>query len=103
MRSVDLALYADVLASRVADATARLERANGRLRRAVIDVEARKELPAAVLERLERLGALDLAGPAAVRAEVMELAADVHALEQLQAFVERELFAAREEDCVVRD
>ena len=56
MRSVDLAVYADLLASRTADAAARLERARARIRQAAIESEARAALPSRTVGRLESLG-----------------------------------------------
>jgi hypothetical protein len=103
MRSVDLAIYADLLASRAADTAARLERTRARIRQAAIEDEARSALPPETVGRLERLGALAATDVAAARQEAGELAADLHALEQLQTWVEHTLFMAREEGYVMRD
>ena len=96
MRAVDLALYADELAARAATLAAQLERARGRLRRAAIEREARRTLDEGLVERLEALGFLSCPDPKAARAEVTELAAALRALEDLQAWVERRLYAERE-------
>jgi hypothetical protein len=96
MRAVDLALYADELAARAATLAAQLERARGRLRRAAIEREARRTLDEGLIERLEALGFLSCPDPKAARAEVTELAAALRALEDLQAWVERRLYAERE-------
>lgn len=96
MRAVDLALYADELAARAATLAAQLERARGRLRRAAIEREARRMLDDGLVERLEGLGFLTCVDTKAARAEVTELASAVSAVEQLQAWVERRLYAERE-------
>jgi hypothetical protein len=96
LRAVDLALYADELAARAATLAAQLERARGRLRRAAIEREARRTLDEALVERLEALGFLSCPDAKAARAEVTELASAVRALEELQAWVERRLYAERE-------
>ena len=96
MRAVDLALYADELAARAATLAAQLERARGRLRRAAIEREARRTLDEVLVERLETLGFLSCPDTKAARAEVTELASAVRALEELQAWVERRLYAERE-------
>ena len=96
MRAVDLALYADELAARSATLAAQLERARGRLRQAAIEREARRALDEGLVERLESLGFLRGADTKVARAEVVELASAVAAVEELQAWVERRLYAARE-------
>ena len=96
MRAVDLALYADELAARAATLAAQLERARGRLRRAAIEREARRTLDEALVERLEVLGFLSCPDTKAARAEVAGLAAAFRAVEELQAWVERRLYAERE-------
>ena len=96
MRAVDLALYADELAARSATLAAQLERARGRLRQAAIEREARRALDDGLVERLELLGFLRGADTKNARAEVVELASAVTAVEGLQAWVERRLYAARE-------
>ena len=97
MRSVDLALYADTLAARASILAAELERARARLSQSAIDQEARSVLVGTVVERLECLGVLGHADPVCQRAEIEELVAALEALEELQAWVERKLVAAREE------
>jgi hypothetical protein len=96
MRAVDLALYADELAARASTLAAQLERARARLRQAAIEREARRALDDAVVARLETLGFLHGADTKAARADVVELAAAVAVVEELQAWVERRLYAARE-------
>ena len=96
MRAVDLALYADELAARAATLAAQLERAHGRLRRAAIEREARRTLEEGLVVRLVALGFLGDCDTKAARAEVAELASAVRAVEELQAWVERRLYAERE-------
>jgi hypothetical protein len=96
MRAVDLALYADELAARASTLAAQLERARGRLHQAAIEREARRALDDGLVARLEGLGFLRAGDTKAARAEVGELAAAVAAVEELQAWVERRLYAARE-------
>ena len=97
MRAVDLAVYADSLAARVGTLAARLERARDELRQASIEREARRALDAETVERLERLGLVRVPELRGRREEIAALAADLAAVEQLQAWVEGKLFAAREE------
>ncbi len=97
VRTVDLAIYADVLAARSSTLAAQLERARDALRQAAIEREVRRALDAATVERLERIGAVSALDLGAQRAEVSRLADDVRALEALQAWVEARLFEAREE------
>jgi hypothetical protein len=97
MRSVDLALYADELASRAATLAAELERARCRLRREAIEREARRALDEGSVARLDAVGAFHYAEPSAVRTEIRELSASLAALEELQAWVEERLAAAQEE------
>jgi hypothetical protein len=96
MRAVDLALYADELAARASTLAAQLEHARGRLCQAAIEREARRALDDGLVARLEALGFLRAGDTKAARAEVGELAAAVAAVEELQAWVERRLYAARE-------
>src|SRR5918911_5653338 len=97
MRSVDLALYADELASRAATLAAELERARCRLRRDAIEREARRALDEGSVACLDALGVLHRGDSSALRAEMRELAASLTALEELQAWVEARLAAAQEE------
>jgi hypothetical protein len=97
MRSVDLALYADMLAGRASTLAAEVERARARLRQGAIEREALHALHPGTAERLERLGLLKGSDPAGERERIAELAAGLAALEELQAWVEERLFAAREE------
>ena len=98
VRSVDLAVYADTLAARASALAARLERARARVRQAAIEREARHELGEETVARLESAGVLTRAGAGDERAEMATLAAELRALEELQAWVERRLFEARAED-----
>jgi hypothetical protein len=96
VRSVDLAVYADALAAEAAALAARLERARRRLRQAAIEREARAALPPETIERLEALRLLEgEIGPPEVE-EIADVQASLTALEALQAWVERELYVARE-------
>ena len=91
MRSVDLALYADSLASEAAAVAARIERARARLRESAIEREARRALGRSTLERLERLGLLRPGDERHLAGELRRLEADFGALEELQAWVEARL------------
>jgi hypothetical protein len=97
MRSVDLALYADELASRAATLAAELERARCRLRREAIEREARRALDEGSVARLDALSVFHRGDPRVLRAELGELSASLAALEELQAWVEARLAAAQEE------
>ena len=97
MRAIDLALYADALAAQASALGARLERERDLLRQTAIEREARRFLGEAAIERLDRIGALSRADAKALRASVNGLAADLAALEELQAWVEARLFAERED------
>ena len=97
MREIDLALYADTLAAKASTLAAELERARDSVRQAAIEQEARRALDTATIARLERLGALGVADARAQRGEIAELVANLAAVEELQAWVEGRLFAAREE------
>ena len=103
MRAIDLALYADTLAAKASAVAAQLERARDALRQAAIEREARRSLDPATVERLARAGVLTTIDVRARRAEVAELAATLAALEELQAWVEGRLFAAREEGLVAQE
>jgi hypothetical protein len=94
MRGVDLAIYADALAGEAASLAARVERARSRLRQAAIEKRARRELSGVAVERLESLGLFGGVDELAVRKELRELEAALDALEELQAWIERELSAA---------
>jgi hypothetical protein len=95
MRSVDLALYADELAARAATLAAQLELARRCLRREAIEREARRALDEGSVARLEARGLTGKTDANALRAEIKELAAAVAAVEELQAWVEERLAAAR--------
>ncbi|MDQ3994205.1 MAG: hypothetical protein M3265_05370, partial [Actinomycetota bacterium] len=101
VRTVALALYADTLAAKASALAAQLERARDSLRQIALEREARRSLDAATIERLERLEVLGRAEPRSRRADVSELAADLAAVEALQAWVESQLFAAQEETSVL--
>jgi hypothetical protein len=88
VRSVDLALYADLLAGEAASLAARIERERGRQRQATIEREARAALAPVAVERLEELGLLSTRGDAAL---IVELEESLDAIELLQAWVERAL------------
>jgi hypothetical protein len=88
VRSVDLALYADLLAGEAASLAARIERERGKQRQATIEREARAALAPVAVERLEELGLLSTRGDAAL---IVELEESLDAIELLQAWVERAL------------
>ena len=91
MRSVDLALYADLLAGEAASLAARIERERGKQRQAAIEREARAALAPVALERLEELGLLSTRADAAL---IVDLEESLDAIELLQAWVERALARA---------
>ena len=91
MRSVDLALYADLLAGEAASLAARIERERGKQRQATIEREARAALAPVAVERLEDLGLLSTRGDAAL---IVELEESLDAIELLQAWVEKALTRA---------
>ncbi|HYX89307.1 MAG TPA: hypothetical protein VE753_08050 [Gaiellaceae bacterium] len=93
MRAVELAVYADALAGEAASLGARAERARSRLRQAAIERRARAELSEGAVQRLQELGLLGAIDERAARGELRELEATLHALEELQAWVEAELAA----------
>ena len=93
MRSVDLAVYADLLAAEAATLAARAERARAQLRQAAIEQGARAALPAATAERLEALGLLRATDARSLRTELDGLEHDLAALAELQAWVEGQLVA----------
>jgi hypothetical protein len=97
VRSVDLAVFADVLAGRASALAAQLARARDAIRQAAIEREARGALDPETIARLEALGALSRADPREQREEAARLAADLGAVEQLQAWAEARLFEANEE------
>jgi hypothetical protein len=91
VRSVDLALYADLLAGEAASLATRIERERGRQRQATIEREARAALAPVAVERLEELGLLSTRGDPAL---IVELEESLDAIELLQAWVERALARA---------
>ena len=95
MRTVDRALSADVLAAKAARLSARLERVRGDLRQVALEREAKTALEDSTVLRLERLGLLGGADPRRLRKELFELAADLSALRELQAWTEARLQEAR--------
>jgi hypothetical protein len=96
MRAVDLAVFADALAGRAGALAARLERTRDGIRPAAIEREARRALDEEAVERLEALGVLSRADVREQHAEARRLAADLAAVEELQAWIEARLFAERE-------
>lgn len=100
MRAVDLAVFADVLAGRASTLAARLERTRDAIRQAALEREARRELAPETVARLEALGILSPAEPREQHAEARRLAADLAAVEELQAWVEARLFSERESPVV---
>ena len=88
MRSVDLALYADVLAGEAASLAARIERERGKLRQAAVERAARAELSPAAIDRLEELGLLATRGDAELLAGLEE---SLDAVEVLQGWVDTAL------------
>lgn len=97
MRSVDLAVYADVLAARASALAARLERERDAIRQAAIERRARRSLEPETVGRLEALGLLSGRDERAARTAVRGLSADLAAVEALQTWVEARLFEARED------
>jgi hypothetical protein len=91
MRSVDLALYADVLAGEAASLAARIERERGKTRQAQIERAARGALTRFAVERLEELGLLATRSDPAAIAELEE---SLDAVEALQVWVEQALSRA---------
>ncbi|MFN8188524.1 MAG: hypothetical protein U0R69_15775 [Gaiellales bacterium] len=101
MQTVDLAIYADVLAAEATALMRRLERTRGRLRQAAIEREARSSLVAEDIGRLERLGLLGAIRERLEIEQVAELTAALRAIERLQAWVEGELEAAETRDAAI--
>jgi hypothetical protein len=95
MRTVDLALFADVIAARAAALEARLTRARDRIRQAAIEREARRALSPETVDRLEQAGVLSAADLRSERREVGEIAASLVALRELQAWAEARLADAQ--------
>ena len=91
VRSVDLALYADSLASEAAAVAARIERARGRMRESLIEQDARRALSRGTVDRLERLGLLRPGDQRRLGDELRRLEADLGAVQELQAWVEARL------------
>ena len=91
MRSVDLALYADMLAGEAASLAARIERERGRLRQIELEREARTALAPFVVERLEGLGLLATRGESTA---LVELEESLDAIEVLQTWIEAMLSRA---------
>jgi hypothetical protein len=91
VRTVDLAIYADMLAAEAAAVAARVERARARLRESAIEREARRALARETVDRLERLGLLRPADEGRLSTELRRLEADLEALEALQAWVEERM------------
>lgn len=98
MRTVDLAVYADVLSAEAGALARRLERARARLRQAAIEHEARESLGSELVARLERLGLLGAIRERDELEQIEELCAALEAVERLQAWVEARLAAAERRD-----
>jgi len=98
MRAVDLAVFADALAGRAGGLAARLERTRDAIRQAAIERDARRALGPEAVERLVALGVLSRADAGELHAEARRLAADLAAVEELQAWVEARLFVERERE-----
>ena len=95
MRSVALAVYADVLAEHALAAESRIDRVRHRLIRAAIERDARASLPPEVAARLESLGVLAPVGERAdgldaAREEIEHAVADRAAITVLQRWVEEQ-------------
>jgi hypothetical protein len=97
MRAVDLALFADLLAARVSALAAKLEQARAAVRQAAIEREARRALSESTVARLESIGVFERADSRGWREDIARLAAELAAVEELQAWVEKRLFHARAE------
>jgi hypothetical protein len=91
VRTIDLALYADLLAGEAASLAARIEREHGKQRQAGLEREARAALTPFAVERLQELGLLSTRGDPAAIAELQE---SLDAVEVLQAWVEGALSRA---------
>jgi len=91
MHSVDLALYADMLAGEAASLAARIERERGKQRQAAIEHAARRALNPIAIQRLEELGLLRTRGDPLALVELEEA---LDAVEVLQAWVEEGLGSA---------
>jgi hypothetical protein len=94
MLSVDLAIYADALAGEAAALTARVERLRTKLREAGIERAARRALPRATVEQLQRIGLLRTVDERSVRAELGQLENALEAVARLQAWIEEKLETA---------
>jgi hypothetical protein len=99
VRSVDLALFADVLAGEAASLAARAERARAALRQAAIERAARRDVSPAAIDRLTALGILAPRDERGIHEELAELTRSLDALCELQAWVETRL--AEAEDVVM--
>jgi hypothetical protein len=94
MLSVDLAIYADALAGEAAALTARMERLRTKLREAGIERAARRALPRATVEQLQRIGLLRTVDEGSIRAELGQLEDALEAVARLRAWIEEKLEAA---------
>ena len=88
MRTVDLALYADMLAGEAASLAARIERERGKQRQAAIEHAARRALNPIAIQRLEELGLLRTRGDPLALVDLEEA---LDAVEALQVWVEESL------------
>jgi hypothetical protein len=91
VRTVDLAIYADMLAGEHAALAARLEQAGARLREAAIERDARAHLPEAAVKELESLGIIGGIDERTARSEIRRLSRALDAVEQLQSWIESRL------------
>jgi hypothetical protein len=91
MRSIDLALYADMLAGEAASLAARIERERGKQRQASIEHAARRALNPIAIQRLEELGLLKTRGDPLALVDLEEA---LDAIESLQVWVEQALTRA---------
>jgi hypothetical protein len=91
MRSIDLALYADMLAGEAASLAARIERERGKQRQASIEHAARRALNPIAIQRLEELGLLKTRGDPLALVDLEEA---LDAIESLQGWVEQALTRA---------
>src|SRR2546421_12739346 len=91
MRTVALALYADMLAGEAASRAARIERERGKQRQAAIEHAARRALGPVAIQRLEELGLLKTRGDPLALVELEEA---LDAIEVLQTWVEQALTRA---------
>jgi hypothetical protein len=88
VRSVDVALYADLLAAEASSLEARGERLRSALRLAAIETRAREGLDPETVARLERMGLQRDVDERSLRAQLREVERALEALGKLQVWVE---------------